>query len=206
MRHRLVARLMDRPRVIIGRSSTLDMPVVKLNPEYKNQNWLRYRWKLALFSLVALVFVGCTDTQLSRNTTLAANGIASFYRDEALANRTQFINDPGSIPSFADISSGSIQTGGSATASITIPYGNQVTESASALISTVQIPSKNHNAESNRLLTAKLHHNTGHRFKHTWANARSFDLCYDASQDRGRSGRARSKGWLDRRSDHGAVR
>lgn len=58
------------------------------------------------------------------------------------ANIAQFINDPGSIPSFADILSGSIQTGGSVTVSITIPYGNQATESASALVSTVQIRSK----------------------------------------------------------------
>jgi len=104
-------------------------------------------YRALLLAAGSLMLASCTDAQLSQNTIAAARHVESIYKEQVLANLGRFIDDPDSVPSFADIASGSVQTGGNATISIGIPYGNQVTEtvsggSASAAISQIQLPSK----------------------------------------------------------------
>jgi hypothetical protein len=90
---------------------------------------------VCLFLITLLT--GCTDYQLKRNTLGVATSIEELYKQQALENISKFIDHPDSIPSQVDISSGNIQTSGSAQVQISIPYGNQVTEGVASGISTV---------------------------------------------------------------------
>ncbi len=75
-----------------------------------------------------------------------ASSVGNLYQQQALENIGRFIDEPDSIPSLVDISSGIVQTSGSASVQVGIPYGNQVTEAvasgASPTVTGIQLPSK----------------------------------------------------------------
>jgi len=82
----------------------------------------------AIFLSAALV--GCAQWELNSNTLDLAHSIESLYRDQALTNLSRLIDDPNTVPSQVDITSGQIQTQDQATGQGTLPLGNQVMSTA----------------------------------------------------------------------------
>ena len=83
---------------------------------------------------LALVLAGCAHTQLNLNTLDVAGSIDTLYREQALTNLSRFIDDPNTIPSQVDISTGQVSTTDGLTGSGSFPIGNQVTKNGATLV------------------------------------------------------------------------
>jgi hypothetical protein len=86
--------------------------------------------RFTIFLSAALA--GCAQAELNSNTLDLAHSIESLYRNQALTNLSRLIDDPNTVPSQVDITSGQVQTQDQATGQGTFPLGNQVTSSVTS--------------------------------------------------------------------------
>jgi hypothetical protein len=108
-------------------AGTVAIAAIQLGPKRHGQSLFR-----AISITMALA--GCAHTQLNSNTLDVASTIQSLYREQALLNLSQFIDDPNTIPSQVDISGGTVETQDGVTSSLNLPLGNQVVRNGSTLV------------------------------------------------------------------------
>jgi hypothetical protein len=84
---------------------------------------------LRCFVLGAVLFLltACASEQLNFNTLDIANSVGDVYTRQALLNLSKFIDNPHSVPSFIDLSAGTVQTSNSVTPSIGTPLSRSLT-------------------------------------------------------------------------------
>lgn len=84
---------------------------------------LRYFYlSLCLVSLTA-----CASEQLNFNTLDIANSVGDVYTREVLLNLSRFIDNPHAVPSFIDLSAGTVQTSNTITPSVGTPLSRSLT-------------------------------------------------------------------------------
>ena len=79
--------------------------------------------------LIGAALSGCAHAQLNSNTVDLAQSLDFLYRNQALINLSRLIDDPNTLPSQVDITSGQVQTQTQASGSGTFPLGSQVVQS-----------------------------------------------------------------------------
>ncbi len=109
-------------------------PVLNLIPAIQSE-WLKvlrsvrhrlHLWRSMLVMGVALS--GCAHAQLNSNTIDLVQSLDSLYRKQALINLSRLIDDPNTLPSQVDITSGQVQTQTQASGTGNFPIGSQVLE------------------------------------------------------------------------------
>ncbi len=109
-------------------------PVLNLIPAIQSE-WLKvlrsvrhrlHLWRSMLVMGVALS--GCAHAQLNSNTIDLVQSLDFLYRKQALINLSRLIDDPNTLPSQVDITSGQVQTQTQASGTGNFPIGSQVLE------------------------------------------------------------------------------